>query len=429
MTVVGAKKKRRTAAVKTSNFGPEVGSFFARIGLDTSASNEAIWDRIEMTLGPQRASELDEVLTSPHSSQLEQFEAIWADVPSALVTYGLVAGKSRAWLNHLKKRAPVGRRVLDVGCGIGVHTMFLAEALPESTVVGVDLLPKAIAVAEELSDKLGLSNTKFEFGDINDIDSEEMGAEFDLITGATLIHDVDPPLFLPIEVDAARNGLTDAVLANLGSARSRYAVAIAELLESNGVYIGMERCATADQMGSLLGAFHHAGLESIRGSLRQLDVQEKGHFDRPQERIPVFEVTPSDSRESLATSDHPHLLEQIAALYSDLAIELAFESDPPVRRIGGLSADFYDQDGIRRIRREEILELKSSQKVLYLGFSNGYRSSEPVPSNCVDESLRELMGTAEEMSDDPNFVEVNILGAKDLDRPEETHSSNPESDS
>ena len=45
------------------------------------------------------------------------------------------------------------------------------------------------------------------------------------------------------------------------------------------------------------------------------------------------------------------------------------------------------------------------------------------------EEMDQLMDVAEEMSDDPNFVEVEILGAKDLDQPEETRFSNSESDS
>ncbi len=54
---------------------------------------------------------------------------------------------------------PPGSRGLDAGCGIGLQTMQLAEAVgPAGQVTGLDLSPAAIACAEDLVQKAGLSD-------------------------------------------------------------------------------------------------------------------------------------------------------------------------------------------------------------------------------------------------------------------------------
>lgn len=54
---------------------------------------------------------------------------------------------------------PPGSRGLDAGCGIGLQTMQLAEAVgPAGQITGLDLSPEVIACAEDLVQKAGLSD-------------------------------------------------------------------------------------------------------------------------------------------------------------------------------------------------------------------------------------------------------------------------------
>jgi 16S rRNA G1207 methylase RsmC len=53
---------------------------------------------------------------------------------------------------------PDGARVLDVGCGYGVIGLVLASLLPAVEVVGIDVNERAILLANENAQRLGLTN-------------------------------------------------------------------------------------------------------------------------------------------------------------------------------------------------------------------------------------------------------------------------------
>lgn len=62
---------------------------------------------------------------------------------------------------------PVPARVVEFGCGTGWLSLILAERGYE--VVGVDIAPEAITIAEQLRDERGLKNATFQLGDYEEI--------------------------------------------------------------------------------------------------------------------------------------------------------------------------------------------------------------------------------------------------------------------
>jgi ubiquinone/menaquinone biosynthesis C-methylase UbiE len=66
---------------------------------------------------------------------------------------------------------PPGSKGLDIGCGIGSHTLLLAEAvLPAGHVTGLDLSPEQLEHAMKAAQKSGLSqHVSFREGDMNDL--------------------------------------------------------------------------------------------------------------------------------------------------------------------------------------------------------------------------------------------------------------------
>ena len=68
-----------------------------------------------------------------------------------------------------------GSRGLDAACGIGSHTLMLAEAVsPDGHVTGVDISPEFLAHAEEVASEGGLGKlVSFQQGDLNKLPFED----------------------------------------------------------------------------------------------------------------------------------------------------------------------------------------------------------------------------------------------------------------
>jgi ubiquinone/menaquinone biosynthesis C-methylase UbiE len=66
-------------------------------------------------------------------------------------------------------QVPPGSRGLDAGCGIGLQSLLLAEAVgPTGHVTGLDLSPQLLVHAREIAEKAGLSERiSFQQGDVN----------------------------------------------------------------------------------------------------------------------------------------------------------------------------------------------------------------------------------------------------------------------
>ena len=92
---------------------------------------------------------------------------------------------------------PLGSRGLDAGCGIGVHTPLLAQAIGSAGhVTGLDLSPELLRRAQARAEQLGLTERiSFQTGDVTRLPFEDNS--FDWLWCADTLH---PSLFaVPLE--------------------------------------------------------------------------------------------------------------------------------------------------------------------------------------------------------------------------------------
>ncbi len=95
-----------------------------------------------------------------------------------------------------------GIRVVDAGCGSGVAACVLAEAFPNSTVLGIDPSVHAIESARERAAEAGLSNVRFEEHTFDDLEPGSV----DFLLTLDVLHDIPRPADA---VAAARAALVD----------------------------------------------------------------------------------------------------------------------------------------------------------------------------------------------------------------------------
>ena len=91
---------------------------------------------------------------------------LYRDLDTALAEYAArPVAIAHLWLRWWSDHHPAATRLLDVGCGAGILTCAYALALPDAEVVGVDVVPEAVACAEELARRVGAGNATFVVAD------------------------------------------------------------------------------------------------------------------------------------------------------------------------------------------------------------------------------------------------------------------------
>ncbi|MFP5273348.1 class I SAM-dependent methyltransferase [Coleofasciculus sp.] len=81
------------------------------------------------------------------------------------------------------------RRILDLGCGTGSTTLLLKQAFPQAEVIGLDLSPYMLVMAERKAKAAGVE-IQWRHGKAEETGLPE--ASFDLVTASLLFHETPP---------------------------------------------------------------------------------------------------------------------------------------------------------------------------------------------------------------------------------------------
>jgi SAM-dependent methyltransferase len=92
-------------------------------------------------------------------------------------------------LEGVEAKLSAGARIADIGCGHGASTLLLAEAYPESTVVGFDAHDGSIEAARKRASEAGLSN-RVEFDVAT---ATTFAGSYDLVCFFDCLHDMGDP--------------------------------------------------------------------------------------------------------------------------------------------------------------------------------------------------------------------------------------------
>lgn len=133
--------------------------------------------------------------TAPGEADLAFYEYaaqphIYPTLYSQRFDYYLTVGTAVA------ERLGQARRILDVGCGLGILTTFYARQAPEARVVGIDRSARSIEVARGQAAKLGLKQCTFT---CHDLDHDPIGEPYDLIIASQALVQSERDPGLPSE--------------------------------------------------------------------------------------------------------------------------------------------------------------------------------------------------------------------------------------
>ena len=136
-------------------------------------------------------------VTYPHYYQTSKFHGIddgYLNIDAA-ITYDpitqYVLPPSETWVRESLVNAIQGtpRRILDLGCGTGTTTLILKRRFPQAEVVGLDLSPHMLVMAQRKAQAAGLEIT-FRHGDAMATGLDD--ASFDVVCATLLFHETPP---------------------------------------------------------------------------------------------------------------------------------------------------------------------------------------------------------------------------------------------
>jgi ubiquinone/menaquinone biosynthesis C-methylase UbiE len=136
-------------------------------------------------------------ITSPQYYSSQNFHGIEGGYlnPGAAVSYDpitqYVIQPNETWVRQglIDSIKGTPRRILDLGCGTGSTTLLLKQAFPQAQVIGLDLSPYMLVMAEYKAKAAGL-DIQWHHGK-----AEETGfpnASFDVVTASLLFHETPP---------------------------------------------------------------------------------------------------------------------------------------------------------------------------------------------------------------------------------------------
>jgi SAM-dependent methyltransferase len=101
----------------------------------------------------------------------------WTEIDEGSLRYHLSQWENpkestKGFERFVRPELKPGTTVVDLGCGAGAATAFLAEAYPRTVFFGIDLSPELIETAEQARLRKGIKNLRFTVGDWYDLESK-----------------------------------------------------------------------------------------------------------------------------------------------------------------------------------------------------------------------------------------------------------------
>ena len=105
------------------------------------------------------------------------------------------------FLDEIGQYLPERGRVLDLGCGFGLFSLYYASIRPGLRLEGFDRNARRIAMARAAAHKLGLTNVRYEAGDVMDFRGVEA---FDAAYMLDIVHHIPEEAVRPLLEQVAK---------------------------------------------------------------------------------------------------------------------------------------------------------------------------------------------------------------------------------
>jgi 2-polyprenyl-3-methyl-5-hydroxy-6-metoxy-1,4-benzoquinol methylase len=116
----------------------------------------------------------------------------WLVRSYCLARFGILRQR---FLDEIGQYLPSSGRILDVGCGFGLFSLYYALTTPRLELHGIDLDSRRIALARAAARRLGITNVHYEVADVTRYASD---GRFDAVYMLDIIHHIPAASVAPL---------------------------------------------------------------------------------------------------------------------------------------------------------------------------------------------------------------------------------------
>lgn len=148
--------------------------------------------------------------------------------------------------------------IIDIGCGNGILTCFLAQCHPGSFVTGLDLSRNAVLAAEELAGKLQIDNVRFAGR------GAPLQKKCDTLFSCRTVH--ENVAWRPLSEEVRRTALSEEEQAKR---HEEYAKELSSFVRPGGYLVSVERYEDDSAYAGLVCALKRQGFCQVKGTHMQ----------------------------------------------------------------------------------------------------------------------------------------------------------------
>ena len=174
----------------------------------------------------------------------------------------------QSFLEEVGQYLPKEGRVLDIGCGFGLFSLYFATTRPDLEILGIDQDGRRIALARESAGKLGLENVDYRVADARSLPPD---GSYDAIYMLDLLHHL-PRADVPEFLAEVRSRLREGGVLIVKDVEDRPAWKRWFTLVLDRLMVGWAPGAVAGRPGTgrLFRGGRGAGLIRVRGKARRM---------------------------------------------------------------------------------------------------------------------------------------------------------------
>ena len=305
------------------------------VGEERMKTIMAEWDRI---LPPSGSLENPVNGSAPRKSgefpaeHTDLYDLINDDMETSMVigsfTDADIWQKCCLWL--MEHQNGISSPALEVGCGNGVITCFLASIKPEVQFVGIDRSQNSIKIANQIKEKLGISNVRFEV-----MTAEEITDRYNTVLSFRTIHENIGAKYTWYKFESFSKQIE--LYEQLYSA---YIKVLGNLVVEDGKLFSVERNEFDTEFLAMMNNYKDCGLSLERDSAELLECRESNIADNTRLTAYIMSKT--------GTCSEDDLFEKWAALAFDKNVITRAQADYVLETQGGkLISGFasFDENG------------------------------------------------------------------------------------